>query len=107
MEIKVVNKGDGIKAFQHLGSVISLAPGETFNSNLDFTVSEKQVILSQPELEYSNSEQEFVTEVETKKPEPKKEEKVEEVKAETPEAEEEKVEEAEVEAKSKKKSSKK
>jgi len=103
MEIKVVNKGDGIKAFQHLGSVISLAPGETFNSNLDFTVSEKQVILSQPELEYSNSEQEFVTEVETKKPELKKEE----VKAETPEAEEEKVEEAEVEAKSKKKSSKK
>lgn len=115
MEIKVVNKGDGIKAFQHLGSVVSLAPGETFNSNLDFTVAEKQVIASQPELEYTNSEQvafqASLEEVETKKPEPKKEkeEKVEEVKPEAPAVEEEVVEEAEVEveAKPKKKSSKK
>lgn len=108
MEITVKNNGAGIIAFQHLGTIVSLGPGESFKSNLDFTVSEKQVINSQSDLEYINSEATPVQEeVKTTKPEPKKEEKVEEVKAEAPEVEEEKVEESEVEAKPKKKGSKK
>nr|DAK44564.1 MAG TPA: hypothetical protein [Herelleviridae sp.] len=73
MEISVKNTGTGIVAFQHLGTVISLGPGESFKSNLDFTVPEKQVIASQPELVYSNSEEQPVKGEEVKtKPEPKK-----------------------------------
>lgn len=73
MEISVKNTGTGIIAFQHLGTVISLGPGESFKSNLDFTVPEKQVIASQPELVYSNSEEQPVKGEEVKtKPEPKK-----------------------------------
>lgn len=72
MEISVKNTGTGIIAFQHLGTVISLGPGESFKSNLDFTVPEKQVIASQPELLYSNSEEQPVKEEVKTKPEPKK-----------------------------------
>jgi len=72
MEISVKNTGTGIIAFQHLGTVISLGPGESFKSNLDFTVPEKQVIASQPELVYSNSEEQPVKEEVKTKPEPKK-----------------------------------
>ena len=72
MEISVKNAGTGIIAFQHLGTVISLGPGESFKSNLDFTVPEKQVITSQPELVYSNSEEQPVKEEVKTKPEPKK-----------------------------------
>ena len=94
MEITVTNNGTGIIAFQHLGTIVSLGPGESFKSNLDFTVPEKQVIESQPDLEYTNSEDAPVQEVKTK-PETKKAAKVEEV---TPEAEEEDLpEEEEVE----------
>lgn len=69
MEISVKNTGTGIIAFQHLGTVISLGPGESFKSNLDFTVPEKQVIASQPELVYSNSEEQPVKEEVKTKPE--------------------------------------
>ena len=116
MEISVKNTGTGIIAFQHLGTVISLGPGESFKSNLDFTVPEKQVIASQPELVYSNSEEQPVKEEVKTKPEPKKaqpeiapeedgddlpeEEEVEEV-------EEEEQAPAEEESKSKKKGNKK
>lgn len=72
MEISVKNAGTGIIAFQHLGTVISLGPGESFKSNLDFTVPEKQVIASQPELVYSNSEEQLVKEEVKTKPEPNK-----------------------------------
>lgn len=72
MEISVKNTGTGIIAFQHLGTVISLGPGESFKSNLDFTVPEKQVIASQPELVYSNSEEQPVKEEVKTKPEPNK-----------------------------------
>jgi hypothetical protein len=72
MEISVKNTGTGIIAFQHLGTVISLGPGESFKSNLDFTVPEKQVIAIQPELVYSNSEEQPVKEEVKTKPEPKK-----------------------------------
>lgn len=72
MEISVKNTGTGIVAFQHLGTVISLGPGESFKSNLDFTVPEKQVIASQPELVYSNSEEQPVKEEVKTKLEPKK-----------------------------------
>jgi hypothetical protein len=72
MEISVKNTGTGIVAFQHLGTVISLGPGESFKSNLDFTVPEKQVIASQPELVYSNSEEQQVKEEVKTKPEPNK-----------------------------------
>lgn len=95
MEITVTNNGTGIIAFQHLGTIISLGPGESFKSNLDFTVPEKQVIESQPDLEYTNSEDAPVKEEVKAKQEPKKAAKVEEV---TPEAEEEDLpEEEEVE----------
>lgn len=100
MEISVKNTGTGIIAFQHLGTVISLGPGESFKSNLDFTVPEKQVIASQPELVYSNSEEQLVKEEVKTKPEPKKTQ-VEEVAPEEEEGddlpEEEEVEEEEVE----------
>ena len=95
MEITVKNNGTGIIAFQHLGTIVSLGPGESFKSNLDFTVPEKQVIESQPDLEYSNSEIAPVKEEVKTKPESKKAAKVEEV-APAPEEEEE-VEEEEVE----------
>ena len=101
MEISVKNTGTGIIAFQHLGTVISLGPGESFKSNLDFTVPEKQVIASQPELVYSNSEEQPVKEEVKTKPEPKKEAKVEEAAPEEEEGEdlpeEEEVEEEETE----------
>ena len=93
MEITVKNNGTGIIAFQHLGTIVSLGPGESFKSNLDFTVPEKQVIESQPDLEYSNSEIAPVKEEVKTKPEAK----VEEV-APAPEEEEEDLpEEEEVE----------
>ena len=88
MEITVKNNGTGIIAFQHLGTIVSLGPGESFKSNLDFTVPEKQVIESQPDLEYSNSEIAPVKEEVKTKPESKKAVKVEEV-APAPEEEEE------------------
>ena len=72
MEITVKNNGTGIIAFQHLGTIVSLGPGESFKSNLDFTVPEKQVIESQPDLEYSNSEIAPVKEEVKTKPESKK-----------------------------------
>lgn len=116
MEISVKNTGTGIIAFQHLGTVISLGPGESFKSNLDFTVPEKQVIASQPELVYSNSEEQPVKEEVKTKPEPKvapapeeeeedlpEEEEVEEEEEEQAPAEEESKEES----KSKKKGNKK
>ena len=87
MEVTVKNTGTGIKAFQHQGSVVSLGPGETFSSNLDFSVPEKQVLQNEPELEYRNSEE--VVEVEANnQPEPKQEqeETKEEVKEEKEEA---------------------
>lgn len=90
MEITVKNNGTGIIAFQHLGTIVSLGPGESFKSNLDFTVPEKQVIESQPDLEYSNSEIAPVKEEVKTKPESKKAAKVEEV---APAPEEEEVEE--------------
>lgn len=97
MEITVKNNGTGIIAFQHLGTILSLGPGESFKSNLDFTVPEKQVIESQPDLEYSNSEIAPVKEEVKTKPESKKAAKVEEV-APAPEEEEEDLpEEEEVE----------
>ena len=100
MEISVKNTGTGIIAFQHLGTIISLGPGESFKSNLDFTVPEKQVIASQPELVYSNSEEQPVKEEVKTKPEPKKAQ-VEEVAPEEEEGEdlpeEEEVEEVEEE----------
>lgn len=97
MEITVKNNGTGIIAFQHLGTIVSLGPGESFKSNLDFTVPEKQVIESQPDLEYSNSEIAQVKEEVKTKPESKKAAKVEEV-APAPEEEEEDLpEEEEVE----------
>lgn len=97
MEITVKNNGTGIIAFQHLGTIVSLGPGESFKSNLDFTVPEKQVIESQPDLEYSNSEIAPVKEEVKTKPESKKAAKVEEV-APAPEEEEEDLpEEGEVE----------
>lgn len=111
MEISVKNTGTGIIAFQHLGTVISLGPGESFKSNLDFTVPEKQVIASQPELVYSNSEEQPVKEEVKTKPEPKKaqpevapEEEVEEVEEEEQAPAEE---ESKEESKSKKKGNKK
>jgi hypothetical protein len=107
MEISVKNTGTGIVAFQHLGTVISLGPGESFKSNLDFTVPEKQVIASQPELVYSNSEEQPVKGEEVKtKPEPKVEAKEEAAPEETAE-EEAASEEGESEVKSKKKGNKK
>lgn len=97
MEITVKNNGTGIIAFQHLGTIVSLGPGESFKSNLDFTVPEKQVIESQPDLEYSNSEIAPVKEEVKTKPESEKAAKVEEV-APAPEEEEEDLpEEEEVE----------
>lgn len=97
MEITVKNNGTGIIAFQHLGTIVSLGPGESFKSNLDFTVPEKQVIESQPDLEYLNSEIAPVKEEVKTKPESKKAAKVEEV-APAPEEEEEDLpEEEEVE----------
>lgn len=112
MEISVKNTGTGIIAFQHLGTVISLGPGESFKSNLDFTVPEKQVIASQPELVYSNSEEQPVKEEVKTKPEPKVEaapEEEEEVEEEEEEEEEEQApaEESKEEPKSKKKGNKK
>ena len=112
MEITVKNNGTGIIAFQHLGTIVSLGPGESFKSNLDFTVPEKQVIASQPELVYSNSEEQPVKGEEVKtKPEPKKEAKVEEAAPEEEEEVEEEVEEeqapAEEESKEEPKSKKK
>lgn len=119
MEISVKNTGTGIVAFQHLGTVISLGPGESFKSNLDFTVPEKQVIASQPELVYSNSEEQPVKGEEVKtKPEPKKaqvevapEEEESEDLPEEEEVEEEEeqapAEESKEEPKSKKKGNKK
>lgn len=113
MEISVKNTGTGIIAFQHLGTVISLGPGESFKSNLDFTVPEKQVIASQPELVYSNSEEQPVKQEVKTKPEPKKEAKVEEAALEEeegedlPEEEEVEEEESKEEPKSKKKGNKK
>ena len=112
MEISVKNTGTGIIAFQHLGTVISLGPGESFKSNLDFTVPEKQVIASQPELVYSNSEEQPVKEEVKTKPEPKKaqpevapeEEEVEEVEEEEQAPAEE---ESKEESKAKKKGNKK
>lgn len=112
MEISVKNTGTGIVAFQHLGTVISLGPGESFKSNLDFTVPEKQVIASQPELVYSNSEEQPVKEEVKTKPEPKKaqpevapeEEEVEEVEEEEQAPAEE---ESKEDPKSKKKGNKK
>ena len=94
MEVTVKNTGTGIKAFQHQGSVVSLGPGETFSSNLDFSVPEKQVLQNEPELEYKNSEE--VVEVEANnQPESKQEEAKEEVKEEAKEErEEEKKEES-------------
>lgn len=86
MEVTVKNTGTGIKAFQHQGSVVSLGPGETFSSNLDFSVPEKQVLQNEPELEYKNSEE--VVEVRANnQPEPKQEE--EETKEEVKEEKEE------------------
>lgn len=97
MEITVKNNGTGIIAFQHLGTIVSLGPGESFKSNLDFTVPEKQVIESQPDLEYLNSEIAPVKEEVKTKLESKKAAKVEEV-APAPEEEEEDLpEEEEVE----------
>lgn len=96
MEISVKNTGTGIIAFQHLGTVISLGPGESFKSNLDFTVPEKQVIASQPELVYSNSEEQLVNEEVKTKPEPKKAQ-TEEVAPEQEEEGEDLPEEEEVE----------
>lgn len=90
MEVTVKNTGTGIKAFQHQGSVVSLGPGETFSSNLDFSVPEKQVLQNEPELEYKNSEE--VVEVQANnQPEPKQEqeETKEEVKEEKEEAKKE------------------
>lgn len=112
MEISVKNTGTGIIAFQHLGTVISLGPGESFKSNLDFTVPEKQVIASQPELVYSNSEEQPVKEEVKTKPEPKKaqpEVAPEEEGDDLPEEEEEQApaEESKEEPKSKKKGNKK
>lgn len=122
MEISVKNTGTGIIAFQHLGTVISLGPGESFKSNLDFTVPEKQVIASQPELVYSNSEEQPVKEEVKTKPEPKKaqpevapdeeegEDLPEEEEVEEEETEEEQApaeEESKEEPKSKKKGNKK
>ena len=120
MEISVKNTGTGIIAFQHLGTVISLGPGESFKSNLDFTVPEKQVIASQPELLYSNSEEQLVKEEVKTKPEPKKAQveaapeeeesedlpEEEEVEEET-EEEQAPTEDSKEEAKSKKKGNKK
>jgi hypothetical protein len=94
MEITVKNNGTGIIAFQHLGTIVSLGPGESFKSNLDFTVPEKQVIESQPDLEYSNSEIAPVKEEVKTKPESKKAAKVEEV-LPAPEEEEEEAPESE------------
>ena len=97
MEITVKNNGTGIIAFQHLGTIVSLGPGESFKSNIDFTVPEKQVIESQPDLEYSNSEIAPVKEEVKTKPDSKKAAKVEEV-APAPEEEKEDLpEEEEVE----------
>lgn len=96
MEITVKNNGTGIIAFQHLGTIVSLGPGESFKSNLDFTVPEKQVIESQPDLEYSNSETAPVKEEVKTKPDSKKAAKVEEV-APAPGEEEDLPEEEEVE----------
>lgn len=121
MEISVKNTGTGIIAFQHLGAVISLGPGESFKSNLDFTVPEKQVIASQPELVYSNSEEQPVKGEEVKtKPEPKVEVKEEaapeeeesedlpeEEEVEEEEEEQAPAEESKEEPKSKKKGNKK
>jgi hypothetical protein len=116
MEISVKNTGTGIVAFQHLGTVISLGPGESFKSNLDFTVPEKQVIASQPELVYSNSEEQPVKGEEVKtKPEPKKaqpevtpeEEEGDDLPEEEEVEEEAASEEGESEVKSKKKGNKK
>lgn len=107
MEISVKNTGTGIIAFQHLGTVISLGPGESFKSNLDFTVPEKQVIASQPELVYSNSEEQPVKEEVKTKPEPKVEAAPEEEADEDLPEEEEVEEEEEEEPKSKKKGNKK
>lgn len=97
MEITVKNNGTGIIAFQHLGTIVSLGPGESFKSNLDFTVPEKQVIESQPDLEYSNSEIAPVKEEVKTKPESKKAAKVEEVAPALEEEEEDLPEEEEVE----------
>ena len=107
MEISIKNTGTGIIAFQHLGTVISLGPGELFKSNLDFTVPEKQVIASQPELVYSNSEEQPVKEEVKTKPEPKVEAAPEEEADEDLPEEEEVEEEEEEEPKSKKKGNKK
>lgn len=97
MEITVKNNGTGIIAFQHLGTIVSLGPGESFKSNLDFTVPEKQVIESQPDLEYLNSEIAPVKEEVKTKPESKKAAKVEEVAPASEEEEEDLPEEEEVE----------
>lgn len=97
MEITVTNNGTGIIAFQHLGTIVSLGPGESFKSNLDFTVPEKQVIESQPDLEYSNSEIAPVKEEVKTKPDSKKAAKVEEVASAPEEEEEDLPEEEEVE----------
>lgn len=97
MEITVKNNGTGIIAFQHIGTIVSLGPGESFKSNLDFTVPEKQVIESQPDLEYSNSEIAPVKEEVKTKPESKKAAKVEEVASAPEEEEEDLPEEEEVE----------
>ena len=92
MEVTVKNTGTGIKAFQHQGSVVSLGPGETFSSNLDFSVPEKQVLQNEPELEYKNSEE--VVEVQANnQPEPKQEEVKQEAKEEEVKEEEDKKEE--------------
>lgn len=121
MEISVKNTGTGIIAFQHLGTVISLGPGESFKSNLDFTVPEKQVIASQPELVYSNSEEQPVKEEVRTKPEPKQAQpevapeeeegddlpEEEEVEEEETEEEQAPAEESKEEPKSKKKGNKK
>lgn len=105
MEISVKNTGTGIIAFQHLGTVISLGPGESFKSNLDFTVPEKQVIASQPELVYFNSEEQPVKEEVKTKPEPKveaaPEEEADEDLPEEEEVEEEEEEQAPAEEESK------
>lgn len=91
MEVTVKNTGTGIKAFQHQGSVVSLGPGETFSSNLDFSVPEKQVLQNEPELEYKNSEE--VVEVQANnQPEPKQEEVKQEAKEEEVKEEEKKEE---------------
>lgn len=82
MEVTVKNTGTGIKAFQHQGSVVSLGPGETFSSNLDFSVPEKQVLQNEPELEYRNSEEAVEVQANSQQPEPKQEEVKQETKEE-------------------------